>query len=104
MLVEMDVNKAVKSAIVQESWGSARLLSCNSARGTGLLHQCKMAQRGVQRCEMQGDVATVQSSVEGALVSGRGSFSINNVSYLIGMLELGGLVTYFSETELQCSS
>ena len=69
-----------KSTIVQESPDSARLASCNSVRGMGVLHQCKMAQRGVQWFKMQGVVVAAQRSIEGALVSGRGSFSIGSVA------------------------
>ena len=89
MLVEMDADEATEGATVQDSPGSARLAGCNSVRGTGVLHQCRMAQRGVQRCEMQGVVAATQRSVEGALVSGKGSFNIGSVSSLTGMLEVG---------------
>jgi len=39
-----------------------RLAGCNSARGTGVLHQCRMAQRGVQQCEMHGVVAAAHRS------------------------------------------
>jgi len=48
------VDGAVKRATVQESQDSVELGGCNNARGTGVLHQCRMAQRGVQRCEMHG--------------------------------------------------
>ena len=54
MWVETDADEAAERASVQESRDSARLTGCSSARGTGVLHQCKMAQRGVQRCEMHG--------------------------------------------------
>ena len=66
-----------------------------------------LVQDGTERCamcEMHGIVATTQRSVEGALVNSRGSFSIESVSNLTGMLELGGSVTYFSVNELQCNS
>jgi len=53
----MDVDGAIKKATVQESRDNARLAGCSSARGTRVLHQCRMAQRGVQWCEMQGVVA-----------------------------------------------
>ena len=89
MSVETDADEAAKSAIVQESSGSARLAGCSSVRGTGVLHQCRMAQRGVQRCEMQGVVAAAQRLVEGALVSGRGSFSIGSISSLTRISEVG---------------
>ena len=52
--VETDVDGAVKRAIVQESQYSVELVGCNNARGTGEFHKCRMAQRGVQRCEMHG--------------------------------------------------
>ena len=103
MSVETDADGAAESATMKESWDSARQAGCNSARGTRMLHQCRVAQRDVQRCEMQGVVAAVQWSVEGALVSGRGSFNIGIVSSLTRMSELGGSVTYFSVTELQCN-
>ena len=74
---------------MQETRDSAELVGCSNARGTGVLHQCRMAQRGVQRCEMQGVVAAAQRSVEGALVSGRGSFNIGSVSSQKGMSEVG---------------
>ena len=41
---------------------------------------------------------------EGALVSNRGSFNVESVSSLTEMSELGGSVTHFSVTELQCRS
>ena len=87
MSVEIDADEVEESATVQESPDNVRLAGCNGVRGMGVLHQCRMAHRGVQRCEMQGVVAVVQMSVEGALVSGRGSFSIESVSRLIGMSE-----------------
>ena len=89
MWVEIDANEAAESATVQESPSSARLAGCNSVRGTGVLHHCRMAQRGVQRCEMQGVVATAQRPIEGALVSSRGSFSVGSVSNLTRMSEVG---------------
>ena len=89
---------------MEDSQDNARLAGCNSVRGTGMLHQCRMAQRGMQRCEMHGVVAAVQRSVEGALASDRGSVSIGSVSSMTEISELGGSVTYFSVTELQCNS
>lgn len=68
--------KRQKSAKVQESLGSVRLAGCNSVRGTRVLQQCRMSQRGVQWCEMQGVVAAMQRAVEGALISDIGSFNI----------------------------
>jgi len=50
-----------------------------------VLQWCRMAQRGVQRCKMQGVVAATQRSLEGAVVSSRESFRIGSVSSLIGM-------------------
>ena len=52
---------------------------------------------------MQGVVAVAQRSVEGALVSSRGSFNIRNLSTLTGMSEFGW-ISYFFVTELQCTS
>jgi len=60
MLVEMDVGGATKGATMQDSQDSMRLAGCNSSRGTRVLHQCRMAQRGVQRCEMHRVVATAE--------------------------------------------
>ena len=80
---------AAERATVQESQDIAELASCSNVRDTGVLHQCRMAQRCVQWCDMQGVVAVVQRSIEGALVSDRGSFSIGSVSSLAGMLEVG---------------
>ena len=85
----MNVDGVIEIATVWESLDSVRLAGCNSARGTGVLHQCRMAQRGVQHCEMQGVVAVVQRSVEGALVSDRESFSVGSVSSLTRMSKVG---------------
>ena len=103
MSVETDADEVAESTTVQESSDSTRLSVCNSARGTRVLHKCRMAQRGVQQCETQGVVTATQSPVEGALVSGRGSFSNRSVSSLTGMSEVGW-ISYFSVIELQCSS
>jgi len=83
---------------------SPRLARCNIVRSMEVLHQCRMAQRDVQWCEIHGVVAAAQRSVEGALVSGKGNFSIETVSSLTGMSELGGSITFFSVIGLQCSS
>lgn len=74
---------------MQESLGSARLIGCNSARGTRVLQQCRMVWRGVQRCEMQGVFVATQRSVEGALVRNKESFSIESAYSLTGMSEVG---------------
>ena len=81
MSVETDADGVTEGATVQESRDSVR-----------------------QQCGMKGVVATTQRSVEGELVSDRGSFSIGSVSSLTGMSKLSGSVTYFSVIELQCSS
>lgn len=81
MSVETDADAATESATVQESQDSMR-----------------------QKCEMHGVVVAAQSSVEEALVSNRGSFSIKSVSSLTKMSKLGGSITYFSVTELHYSS
>ena len=86
---EMDADGAAEGAIVQKSQNSTRLAGCNSARGAGVLQRSSMAQRGLQRCEMQGVVAAAQRSVEGALVSDRGSFNIGSVSSLTRMSDVG---------------
>jgi len=52
--VETDVDGATERAIVQKSQDSVELAGCNNARGTVVLHQCRMTQRGVQWCEMNG--------------------------------------------------
>jgi len=49
---------------------------------------------------MQGVVAATHRSIEGELVSGRGSFGIRSVLASHGCQKLGGLVTYFSVIEL----
>ena len=85
----MDAAEATESATVHETLGSTRLASCNSARGTRVLQRCRMAQRDVQQCEMQGVVVAAQRSIEGALVSGRESFNIGSISSLTGMSEVG---------------
>lgn len=48
MLVETDKYGAIERVIVQDSHENARLVGSNSVRGRGVLHQCMMAQRGVQ--------------------------------------------------------
>jgi len=45
--VEIDVDGATERAIVQESQDSANLAGCNNVKGIGVLHKCRMAQRGV---------------------------------------------------------
>ena len=77
MSVETDEDGATERATVQDSQDSERLAGCNSARGTRVLHQCRMAQRGVQRCPMHRVVAATQRSerehlsmTEGASASG----------------------------------
>ena len=56
----------VERATVQESPESTELAGCSNARGTGVLHQCKKAQRGVQWCEMQGVVAATERLERGS--------------------------------------
>jgi len=46
--VEMDVDGAAERATVNESQGNAELAGCNNVRGTRVLNQCRIAQRGVQ--------------------------------------------------------
>ena len=76
MWVERDADGAAERAIVQDSQDNTRLAGCNSARGTGVLHQCRMAQRGVQWCKMQGVVAASQRSEREHLsAAGRASAS-----------------------------
>ena len=77
MSIEADADEGTEGATVQDSQDSARLAGYNSTRGMGVLHQCKMAQRGVQRCKMQGVVAAAHRSerehlsmTEGALALG----------------------------------
>jgi len=55
--VEMDTNGVAERATMQESEENTSRAGCSSAKGTGVLHQCRMTQRGVQRCETQGVVA-----------------------------------------------
>jgi len=62
MSVEMDAYGAAEGATVQDSQDIVRLVGCNSARGMGVLHQCRMAQRGVQQCEMHGFIVVAQRS------------------------------------------
>ena len=45
-----------------------------------MLHQCRMAQRGVQRCEMQGVVAAVQRSEREHLSAAEGASTSEGVS------------------------
>lgn len=80
MSVETDADGVTEGAIVQESQDSV-----------------------TQQCEMHGVVTIAQRSVEGALVSNKGSFNIESVSSLTKMSKLGGSITYFSVTELRCS-
>ena len=77
MTIETDADGVTEGATVQESWHNVR-----------------------QKCEMHGVVAIAQRSVEGELVSDRGSFSIRRVSSLKGMSELGGSITSFSVSGL----
>lgn len=60
MWVETNADEATERATVQNSQNNARLAGCNSVRGMGVSHQCRMAQRGVQWCEMQGVVVVAQ--------------------------------------------
>jgi len=52
MWVEIDVDGATERATVRESRNNVMLASYNSARGMGVLHECRMAQKGVQLCKM----------------------------------------------------
>ena len=97
--VETDADGATERATMQESRDSARLAGCSSVRGTGVLHQCRMAQRGVQWCEMQGVVAAAQRSERVHLSAAEGASASMGVSSPIGR-SVGRLVTYFSVTEL----
>ena len=63
--VETDADGATERATLQESRDSAKLVGCSSAKGTGVLHQCRKAQRGVQQWEMQGILAAAQRSERG---------------------------------------
>ena len=101
--VETDADGVEERATVQESQDSVELVGCNNARGTGVLHQCRMAQRGVQRCEMQGVVAAAQRSEREHLSAIEGASASVGVSSPTGR-SIGRSVTYFSVTELQCSS
>ena len=60
--MEIDADGATERATVQESQDNVELVGCSNARGASVLHQCRMAQRGVQQCEMHGDVAVAQRS------------------------------------------
>ena len=62
---------AAERDTMQESQDSTELAGSSNAIGTSVLHQCRMAQRGVQQCEMHGDVAVAQRLDKGALVSSR---------------------------------
>ena len=76
---------------------------CSNTRGTEMV---AIVQDGTKRFAAVREVGSCCSSakvVEGALDSGRESFSIKSVSSLIGMLVVGW-ISYFSVTELQCGS
>ena len=85
----MSVETDAKGATVQDSQDIARLAGCNSARGTGVLHQCRTAQRGVQWCEMQGVVAATQRSEREHLLSAEGASASVVVSSPTERSELG---------------
>ena len=89
MSVETDEDGETEGATVQDSQDSTRLAGCNSVRGTGVLHQRRMAQKGVQRCEMRGVVAVAQRSEREHLSTTKGVFSLVGVSTLTEMSELG---------------
>jgi len=101
--VEMDADGAAERATAQESQDSAELAGCNSARGTRVFHQCRTSQRGVQWCEMQGVVAAAQRSEREHLSATEGASASVGVSSPTRR-SVGRSVTYFSITELQCSS
>ena len=84
MCVETDADEAEERATVQNSQDNARLVGCNSARGMGVLRQCRIAQRGVQRCEMQGVVAATQRSKREHLSATEGASASVGDSSLTG--------------------
>ena len=43
MSVKTDEDGATEGDTMQDSQDNARLEGCNNARGTGVLHECKMA-------------------------------------------------------------
>jgi len=77
MSIETDADGVIERATIQESQDSVR-----------------------QQCKRHGVIVAAQRSVQGSLVSDKGSFSIGSVSSLTEMSELGESVTYFSVTEL----
>ena len=101
--VEIDVDGSVERATVQESQDNTELAGCNNERGTGVLHQCRMTQRDVQWCEMQGVVAAAQRSEREHLSMIEGASTSEGVSSPIGR-SVGRSVTYFLVIELQCNS
>ena len=80
MLVETDADGATESATVQESRVSS-LQQCEKHGSVAPVQDVTEK----QQCEMHGIAAAAQTSIEGALVSGKGSFSIENVSSLTGI-------------------
>ena len=85
----MDADGAAQKATVLEYQDSAKLVGYSNARGTRVLHQCRMAQRGVQRGEMQGVVAAAQRSKREHLSAAKEASASVGISSPTGRSDLG---------------